>query len=457
MREHERSIPPIGSELTPGTRVGDHVIDGALAAGGFGVVHRAKHGPTGQLRAVKVLHPEVAASPEAVARLEREADLLRQLAHPNVLVVHEVGRIDEGRPYLVTELLHGADLETVLRRRGRLPVEEVLAIIGPLVDALGAAHERGIVHRDVKASNVFIDERGGVPRIVLLDFGVAKLLDPSTSSLTSTRRRVGSPSCMAPEQIRGRATDARADVYALGVLTFQLLAGEPPFHGDSFVQTEQLHLFARPPAVSARAPADPALDAVITRAMSKDPALRQPTAAAFLAELLAATGDAREAREVALVAVHVEIFTSPGALDDPDDALLSDHGTIFALAVGTLGEAGLEVAVETGNTLLMVKALGPSAPEEQTRAIAAALEASRRIEARVGRDERVATAIAVHAGAARRVGPALDGAAVDTAAWAPRAPTKGVLATREALTGVCCDLDPQAAADGLLAVVRLEG
>jgi serine/threonine-protein kinase len=458
MRESGRSGPTPeleASDLAPGARVGDYVIERTLARGGFGVVHRARHEQTGELRAIKVLHPEVAASPEAVLRLEREADVLRAIAHASVLALYAVGRLSDGRPYLVTELLDGADLETLVRERGRFPAEEVLAMLEPLASALGAAHERGIVHRDLKASNVFLDERGGVRRVVLLDFGVAKLASPSPSSLTSSRRMVGTPACMAPEQIRGRAIDGRADVYALGVLTFQLLTGELPFRGDSFVQAQQLHLYARPPAVSSRAPVEPAFDAVIARAMSKEPAQRQPNAAAFLAELRAASDGAGDAEELQLVAVHVEVFIAGGALDDPDDALLDDHESILPLAAAALCGAGLAVAVETGNTLLAVTGLEGSSAEgagKRARALAAALEAVRRIDARPGRDPRVSTAIAVHAGPARRIGASFDGSAVDSAAWAPDAPVGGVVATRAALEGLEADVVPHGELEHLLRV-----
>jgi eukaryotic-like serine/threonine-protein kinase len=184
----------------------------------------------------------------------------------------------------VTELLVGESLEMHLGRRGRLAGDEVRAILGPVCRALDAAHVRGIVHRDVKASNVFLADDGAARRVVLLDFGVAKLLD-GASGLTSTGDLVGTLACMSPEQILNRSVDPRTDVYALGVLAFRMLTGVPVFAARHPIALQQMHLFTPPRAPSAVAAIGAGFDAVIVRALAKAPEGRQAGAAAFLAEL----------------------------------------------------------------------------------------------------------------------------------------------------------------------------
>lgn len=269
--------------LVGGTRVGAYAIGEAIAAGSFGVVYRGEHGGTGAAVAIKIMHAELAASGEAAARFALEIAAMQRVVDPSILRILDSGRLGDGRLYLVTELLVGESLESHLVRCGRLSAGEVLEILRDVCRALAAAHGRGIVHRDVKASNVFLAPR----RAVLLDFGVAKLLDGS-SALTATGELIGTLSCMSPEQILNRPVDARTDVYSVGVLAFRMLTGAPPFAARHPIALQQMHLFTPARAPSTVAPIGPAFDAAILRALAKDPAARQPGAEALLAELQAA-------------------------------------------------------------------------------------------------------------------------------------------------------------------------
>ena len=153
-------------------------------------------------------------------RFEREARSIAKLKHPNVVRLHEFGKLDNNRPYIVMELLHGPNLENHIKESGAIRPREILMILEQLCSALEVAHENGIIHRDLKASNVVLSQKDGIQRVVLLDFGIAKLLETGGPNLTASRVTIGSPVCMAPEQITGNTIDPRTDIYALGSLTF---------------------------------------------------------------------------------------------------------------------------------------------------------------------------------------------------------------------------------------------
>ena len=231
--DHDDTLPGkrnvvTASELARGVRVRDYVVREKIAEGGFGAVYRVEHTVLGRQAALKVLHPELASSREAIARFEREARTVNVIKHPNVVDIYDFGELPDGRPYFVMELLVGIDLSEHLASFGPLSPEETLALLTPLAAALSAAHAKGVVHRDVKPSNVFLAD-GEPRRVVLLDFGVAKLLAPGTEGLTTSRHRIGTPSFMSPEQLAGGDIDGRADVYALGALAYQMLTGQLPF------------------------------------------------------------------------------------------------------------------------------------------------------------------------------------------------------------------------------------
>jgi serine/threonine-protein kinase len=440
------------TDLTPGTQVGEYVVRELLAAGGFGVVYRAEDAE-GLPVAVKVLHAELAGTPEAVRRFEREIEAIRRVHHPNVIDVFGFGQIADGRPYFAMELLDGVDLEQHVRANGRLSPDEVLAIAEPLCAALDAAHEKNIIHRDFKASNVLLCDRSSARRVVLLDFGVAKLLDDAGPGLTTSRNMLGTPACMAPEQITGRPADARTDVYALGALTYFMLTGELPFRDASVVVMLHMHLYARPPCPSAVAPVSSAIDDVVTRAMSKEPSERYATAGSFAAALRTAVAlspsphDAgADVRERRAIGVHVEVITSSDDPDNPDDKLLSDVEAILPAASDLLSARGLSAVLQTGNTALFAAELPPDAAlthEVRRATVLAALELSEELDKRPERDDRVHVNICVHEGSVNVADAGIvGGELVALSSWVPKTAITGVAGSATALGGLGFSTEP---------------
>jgi len=278
--------------LEEGTEIGDYVIIEHLATGGCGSVYRAAHRVLGRPFAIKVLRSDLVSSREMRERLIREAQATARLRHPNLVEVYGYGELADGRPFFVMELLSGADLDDILSTRGRFSPADTLAILTPICTALQVAHDAGIIHRDLKASNVFMADTVGGTVVKLLDFSIAKLLEspPQASGLTSAQRMLGTPSAMAPEQIRGEPVDARTDIYALGVLAFQLLTGQLPYDADEPHEVEYLHLEGPIPHPSHLAPLSAAIDDVIRRALAKEATRRHATVRAFLSAFTRAVG-----------------------------------------------------------------------------------------------------------------------------------------------------------------------
>lgn len=428
--------------LPAGTVQGGYRLDGMIAQGGFGQVYRATSLADGRPVAFKILHGELCAAPSAVARFLREAEVMTRVRHPHVVELVAWGTVADGRPYLAMELLTGTDLARVLAASGRLPLPRVLEILEPTCAALAAAHAQNIVHRDLKASNVFL-ARGddGGERVVLIDFGIAKLAVPEATELTTSRQLVGTPVTMAPEQIAGGAVDARTDVYGLGVMTFHLLTGRLPFEDESATIVQYLHAHARRPRASAYASLPPALDDVLMRAMAIDPAQRYADAPAFVAALRAATtaaddpGAALEPRPA--VAILVEVRASDETMADPDDAVLADLEGLLPLAERALADAGFAAVLHSGNLLLAARVIGADDAQDRGLAIELARAVAATLEARPDRDARVEFVVVVHAGIALCAGDLVRaGDLADVAYWTPDPSVRGVVATRAALEGL---------------------
>lgn len=221
--------------------------------------------------------------PDARARLLREARAAARLHHPNVVAVYDTGEHD-GQPFIVMELVRGGTLADLLRQRGRLDVEEAVGIALGVLDALAVAHAAGIVHRDVKPGNVLLPDDGGVK---LSDFGIAKALEDATSGLTATGTVLGTPSYLAPELISGGSAGPAADVYSVGCVLFELLAGQPPYTGESSVSVAYAHVHQPVPEVTALRPEVPRdLATVVATAMRKHPGDRYVDGAAMRTALL---------------------------------------------------------------------------------------------------------------------------------------------------------------------------
>ena len=289
-----------GDALKPGTLCGAYVLKKELASGGGGTVYEAHHRILGRKAAVKVLRRQLASSPQMVARFVQEARAVNMIKHPSIVDIFEFDDLPDGRPFYVMELLDGIDLRSILNERGRFPPGEVMEIFEPVCSALQAAHEMGIVHRDLKASNIFIGNVGGARVVKLLDFGIAKLMHPDAGEggLTVVGTRLGTSYTMAPEQIRGDGVDARTDIYALGVVLYHLVTGQYPFRAETMTEIERQHLESPPPRPSQVAPVPPALDAVVLRCMEKTAERRFPSVKAFIEALRAAVGNKAVVPEV---------------------------------------------------------------------------------------------------------------------------------------------------------------
>lgn len=270
-------------------------VVGLIGEGGMGRVYRARDTKLGRFVAIKVLPEELRTDAARLRRFEREARAVAASSHPNVLVVYDVG-VADGAPYLVTELLEGGTVRERLAG-GPLPVSKAVDVALQVARGLAVAHDKGVVHRDIKPSNLFVCDDGFVK---ILDFGIAKQQggEPASGSGTVTTREgsaIGSVGYMSPEQVRGRAVDARSDVFSLGVVLYEMIAGQRPFGGDSDVEVAVATLQEDIPELG-----DPGLDAVVARCVAKDPGDRYASARELAADLekLAAGGAAAVAPRV---------------------------------------------------------------------------------------------------------------------------------------------------------------
>jgi streptogramin lyase len=257
-----------------------------VGQGGMGVVYRARDLRLKRVVALKLMAPELATDERFRERFAREAELAMSLEHPNVVPIHDAGELD-GRLYLVMRFVEGTDLRALLRDEGALEPRRALAIVGKVANALDAAHAKGLVHRDVKPSNVLLDAD---EHVYLADFGLTRPFGSGAAGPTDGRS-LGTPAYLAPEQIEGGEIDGRTDVYSLGCLLYECLTGAPPFAASSRLAVAWSHLEEEPPCATARSPELPdAIDAVLRKAMAKAPADRYATCAELVADAEAALG-----------------------------------------------------------------------------------------------------------------------------------------------------------------------
>jgi len=260
-----------------------YTLEGEIGRGGMGVVFNARDERLKRQVAVKVLPPELAFREEIRLRFLREAETAARLSHPHIVPIHSVGESPDGLVYFVMAYVDGESLGAKLKRRGRLPPDESRRIMQETADALGAAHAFGIIHRDVKPDNILLEGSRG--RVVVTDFGIAKALSSTTggATLTATGVAIGTPHYMSPEQAAGdREIDGRSDIYSLGVVAYQMLAGELPFQAPTVPGILMKHITERAPLLTDRRPEVPEdLAACVMRSLEKDPEDRWPTADAL--------------------------------------------------------------------------------------------------------------------------------------------------------------------------------
>ena len=275
-----RSVPPSATR-----RFGRYEIQATLGQGGMGEVLKAWDPTFKRLVALKRILPGIAGDPTQLGRFEREARAAARLSHPSIVAVYDVG-VEEGRPYLATEFVEGETLAAVLRSRRRFEVETAVGLVRRIAEALQHAHERGVVHRDVKPSNVLVGTDG---RVRVADFGLAKLLDSEVDpALTASGALLGTPRYMSPEQAEGRTREVgpATDQFSLAVILHELLTGEQAFGGGSVREVLNAICDRELPSVRERNDAvGPALEAVLRRALEKDPARRYPSMGEFGADL----------------------------------------------------------------------------------------------------------------------------------------------------------------------------
>jgi serine/threonine-protein kinase len=259
-----------------------------IGKGGMGVVVSARHIDLDEMVAIKFLHPEYAEQHDQVERFLREGRAAAKIKSDHVARVRDVGTQDNGAPYMIMEHMVGTDLGALLEKEGPLPVEEAVEFVLQACECLAEAHAAGIVHRDLKPANLFLTELAdGTPRIKVLDFGISKLIDTRAASLTKTNGLVGSPLYMAPEQLSSpKSVDARADIWALGVILFQLVSGKRPFETKNIAELILMVAGDAPTPLSKLVPdLPPGFEAVVMRCLEKKPDARMPDVGALATAL----------------------------------------------------------------------------------------------------------------------------------------------------------------------------
>jgi serine/threonine-protein kinase len=367
MDEHE-DRPPEGPPDAPPPAVDDIIgeapLDGRyrptrrIGGGGMADVYLAEDLVLGRLVAVKVLRRELALDARFVERFDTEARAAASLSHPNIVAIHDRGR--SGEPwYIVMEYVSGETLKQRVRRGGALPCPEAVAIAVDILAALQAAHDRGIVHRDVTAQNVLLGDDG---RVRVADFGIARI---GASSLTKTGMTLGTSLYLSPEQARGLVADARSDVYGAGIVLYEMLTGRVPFDGDTEVAIAWQHVHdapARPRELRASVPE--ALEAVVLRALAKDPDERFQTAAEFAAALRAAPADGASGGAEPVVVTRED--AAPGAGERVAGVAAGATGPPPASVAPAAAAASTAVvaapATDAAGTVLVPGAAGATAP-----------------------------------------------------------------------------------------------
>jgi serine/threonine protein kinase len=315
------------SGLLGKTLEGKYRIEEHLGSGGMCDVYRATHMLMGKQVAIKILKPHLAADPALAQRFEQEARAASRIHHPNAINVMDYGIGEDNMPFIVMEYVNGITLGELIRQQGGMTLERAANILRQIAGALDDAHAVGVIHRDIKPDNIIIADYGNSDWVEVVDFGVAKVQEDLNrrASLTGANVLVGTPRYMSPEQCEERPVDARSDIYSLGVVLYEMLAGEAPFKGDSSTRLLVAHTTEPPEPLRLKRPDIPAtVEAVVMRALEKDPGRRPQSAGEFATEFATAAGLGQPVRSGqqrgAFSRIHVPVGVE--SVDDVDEATL---------------------------------------------------------------------------------------------------------------------------------------
>lgn len=280
-------LMPVKPSLV-GSMLGQYHILAEIGQGGMSIVYKGRHDLMDRTVAIKMLSHALLKDQTNIMRFKNEAQAVAHLSHKNIITVHDTAISPDGQPYLAMEYLTGEGLSEVIRRDGSLNVERTLKIFVQVCDALEHAHQKGVIHRDLKSSNIILIEHDGKKDFVkVVDFGIAKLLPSSgkqVQNLTHTGEIFGSPIYMSPEQCQGAELGPRSDIYSTGVMMYEALTGHPPLMGETIVETMEMHVNKRPPSFNEMRPdlyIPPAVQQIVFRALEKVPENRWPSMAEF--------------------------------------------------------------------------------------------------------------------------------------------------------------------------------
>ncbi|MFH0900287.1 MAG: bifunctional serine/threonine-protein kinase/formylglycine-generating enzyme family protein [Pseudomonadota bacterium] len=356
--------PPSTGDQRATITPGNYRIVAKLGEGGMGVVYLAEHAVIGRRVAIKLLHPELSCNTEMVGRFFNEARATSIIEHPGLISTFDFGHHPNGSAFLAMELLQGESL-AVRRARERVPHSFAVAVVRQIASAVGAAHQAGVVHRDLKPDNVFLVPAEEVPcgfRVKVLDFGIAKLVGKGADPLmrTSTGLLMGTPAYMAPEQCRGAGkVDHRADIYSLGCILYEMMCGRPPFSYEGPGEIISAHLTEAPLSPRSFDPTiPPELEAVIVRALAKPPEERQQTMRELIEELDAAAGSVAGSEHLRTPVAGVPVVGTPAVA-----ALAPPVPVAETPASVGRGEVASRPAGSGSSSMMMGTTLGMSATE----------------------------------------------------------------------------------------------